>query len=205
MIENKETNLKSEKRRTKKEMEETVWAAFERLVIAEGFNSITLVKLAREAGIKPSGIYRRFGDMDDLFEQYARKNDFWLKKSISISPDLSPKENMIKMLTYLIDNLYDNEIMQRILLWVLTDTNKVTRQIALGRDIESHFLINYFSKGLQNSGLNINVVNAIIVSGIYYLIMYRKIAPFSTVDFSTEEGKEQMKQTVRDMVNRMID
>ena len=39
----KEKTIK--KRRTKKELEEIIWKTFERLVIKEGFNNVTLIKL----------------------------------------------------------------------------------------------------------------------------------------------------------------
>ena len=191
------------KRRKKKELEDIIWAAFERLVISEGFNGITLVKLAREAGVEPPVIYKRYTDLNDLFEQYAWKHDFWLNNSISIHPELTPKENMIKMLTDLIDNLYDNEIMQRILVWELNDTHKITRRMVMNREFENGFIIEYFNKAFKNSGLNVNIINSIFITGIYYLIIHKKISTFSSVDYNKEETKEQMKQTVRDMVERL--
>jgi len=203
-MENKATEPKFRKRRTKKELEEIIWAAFERLVIKGGFNSITLVKLANEAGVEPPVIYKRFENMDDLFEQYTKRKDFWLDKSASIDPGVSPKENQIKLLTDLIDNLYDNEIMQRLLLWGLNDTNKITRHIAMNREFENSFMIEYFNKAFKNSGLNINIANSILIAGIYYLILQRKVATFSSVDYNKEETKEQMKQTVRDMINKLF-
>ena len=203
-MENKITKPKSRKRRTKKELEEIIWAAFERLVIRGGFNSITLVKLAHEAGVEPPVIYNRFENMDDLFEQYAKRKDFWLDSSASIDLELSPKENQIKLLTDLIDNLYDNELMQRLLLWGLNDTNKITRLIAMNREFESSFIIEYFNKAFKNSGLNVNIANSILIAGIYYLIIQRKISTFSSVDYTKEETKEQMKQTIRDMANKLF-
>ena len=203
MAENEHT-ARSGKRRTKKELEEIIWATFERLVIKEGFNSVTLVKLAREAGVEPPVIYKRFKDMDDLFEQYAWSRDFWLNNSASINPELSPEENMIELLFNLIDYLYDDEIMQRILIWELNDTHKITRRMVMSREFENGFLVEYFNKELKKSGMNINIVSSILVTGIYYLILHKKISTFCSVDYNKEETKEQMKQTVRDMVNRIF-
>jgi AcrR family transcriptional regulator len=204
-MENKDTKPKSGKRRTKKELEEIIWAAFERLVIAEGFNNITLIKLAREAGVEPPVVYKRFKDMDALFEQYAWTHDYWLNHSVSIDPELSPKENLIKVLTNLIDNLYENEIMQRILLWELNDTHTITRRMVMSREFENAFMVDYVSNGLKNSGMNVNIINSILITGLYYLIIHRKISTFCMVNYNSEESKEQMKQTVRDMVNKIFD
>ena len=203
-MENNVAEPKPRKRRTKKEVEEIIWSAFERLVIKGGFNSITLIKLAREADVEPRVIYYRFEDETDLFEQYIRKNDFWLNNTASIDPKLSPKENAKKVFINLIDNLYDNEIMQRVLLWGLNDTHKITRQMAQLRDLENIPMIDYINDKMKTCGLNINITNALIISGIYYLIIQRKIATFCMVNFNREESKEELKKTVCEIVNRIF-
>jgi AcrR family transcriptional regulator len=202
-MENKVTGSKPRKRRKKKELEEIIWAAFERLVIADGFNGVTLVKLAREAKVEPPVIYKRFKNTDDLFEQYAGRYDFWLNESALISSGLSPAENFSKVLVDLIENLYSNEIMQRVLLWVLNDTSKASRRVAMNKEFENRSLMEYLSNGTKNSGLHANIINAIMLAGIYYLILHKKIAPVNTVDFDKEESKEQMKQAIREMINKI--
>ena len=194
----------TKKRRTKKELEEIIWNAFERLVIREGFNGITLIKLAREAGVEPPVIYNRFENEDDLFEQFFRKKDFWLNNAVNISPDLSPKENLTIIFTNLVDSLYDNEMMQRVLLWMLNDTHKTTRQLAMQREFENSFLIDYYNNAFKNCGVNTNVVVAVLLGGTYYLIMHKKISPVSTVNFNSENGKEELKKTMRDMINTIF-
>lgn len=194
-----------QKRRTKKELNEMIWTALERMIIKSGFNSITLVDLAREAGVEPPVIYNRFADLDDLFNQYAVSKDFWLNNSIQLAKDLNFKENCTKVYYELIDNLFDNEIMQRILLWELNDTHKITRRMAMSREFENSFLLTYLNTGVKKSKLNLNFVNAIIISGIYYLILHKNISTFSAIDFKLEDSKEQLKETVRIMVDRLFE
>ena len=75
--------------------------------------------------------------------------------------------------------------------------------MVMNREFENGFIIEYFNKAFKNSGLNVNIINSIFVTGIYYLIIHKKISTFSSVDYNKEETKEQMKQTVRDMVERL--
>ena len=192
------------KRRTKKELEEIIWTTFERLVIKEGFNNVTLIKLAREAGVEPPIIYKRFENEEDLFEQYFRKKDFWLNNTVTINRDLSPKENLANILTGLVDNLYDNEITQRVLLWMLNDTHKTTRQLAMRREFENGFLINYYNDAFKNCGVNTNVAVAVLLGGIYYIVLHKKISLVSTVNFNNDNGKEELKKTVYDMINKLF-
>ncbi|MDR1730147.1 MAG: hypothetical protein LBR52_05750 [Prevotellaceae bacterium] len=149
-------------------------------------------------------LYNRFENVDDLLKQYVKKNDFWLNRSIKIDQALTPKENLKKVLTDLVEELYENAIMQRILLWALNDTHLVTRFMILAREVENVQLIRYFDANLGNYGVHFNATHAMLISGIYYLILHKSISTFSTVDFSTEENKELMKQNVCDMIDKLF-
>ena len=203
-MKNKEFDQTTRNRRTKKELEHLIWDAFERLAIKDGFYSITLVKLAREADVEPPVIYKRFKDAEDLFEQYVQRNDFWLNRTIAIDPNLSPKECVVKVLTGLIDHMYDNEIMQRILLTVLNNTNETSRQIAANRERSNKHLIEYLHNGLKDYGVSADVIVAIMLGGIYYLVLHRKVGTVNMVDFNKEENKELMKKAIREMTNKIF-
>ncbi|GHT35795.1 transcriptional regulator [Bacteroidia bacterium] len=202
-METQEKNKTPRIRRGKKEIEKLIWDAFERLVIKDDFNGVTLIKLAREAGVEPPVIYSRFENEEDLFNQYVKKNDFWLNDKVQIDPALSQKENLKKILIDLINNLYENEIMQRILLWALNDTHKITRRLTYAREYENTWLIKYLNEGLGRSGIHFDTVHSILISGIYYLILHRNISTFSTVDFSTEEGKSLLLKTIPEMIDKI--
>jgi AcrR family transcriptional regulator len=202
-METQETKI-PRKRRKKKEIEKLIWDSFERLVIKDGFNGVTLIKLAREASVEPPIIYSRFDSEEDLFNQYAKRNDFWLNDEVQTDTALSPKENLKKVLTNLINNLYENEIMQRILLWALNDTHEITRRITRKREYNNAWLIRYLNEGMGKSGIHSDTVHAILISGIYYLILHRNISTFSTVDFSDEEGKNLLLKTIPEMIDRIF-
>jgi hypothetical protein len=191
-------------RRSKSELNETIWNSFEKMVVEHGFNGITIIGLAKEAGVEPPVLYNRFKNLDDLFEQYARRNDFWLNNEMQIDPELSIKENGEKIYLKLIEDLYENEIMQRILLWELNDTNKVTRRIAISREFENNITLAYMNSKLKNAGVNLNILNSMIISGIYFLTLHKKISTFSSINFNLEETKEQLKETVKYMINKLF-
>ena len=191
-------------RRKKKELDEAIWNALEKHIIENGFNDVTLIKLAQEAGVELPVIYNRFKNKDELIEQYVNRYDCWLNDLIQIEIGNTAKENFKKVLVDLINGLYDNEVMQRVLIWEINDTHKITRQIAVQRDFENIFLVDYLKDGLKKSGLNVNVVNALMIAGAYYLILHRKTAPFCSVNFNREEGKEELKKTVCEMMDKIF-
>jgi len=182
-------------RRTKKELEDRLWTTLEKQIIEKGVNNITITGLAKEAGFEPLVIYNRFKDLDELLENYVRRYDYWLKDVFKIRKDDTPQENLKRLLVSLINDLYDNEIMQRILLWELNDTHRITRRIAKIREIDNAELIEFFKQ------YDFNGVGAMMIAGIYYLIMHRKISTFCEIDYNSPQGKEIMIKTVENMVD----
>ena len=186
-------------RRKKKELDEAIWNALERIIIERGFNDITLAGLAHEAGVDPPVIYNRFDSIDELLEKYVRRYDYWLNDIISLKKGNTPKENFKKLLLDLINELYDNEIMQRILVWEMNDTHKITRRMALAREVDNSDLLQYFNEGLDNFDSNI----ALMISGIYYLILHRKISTFSNINYNTPQGKKNLIETVDRTIDKL--
>lgn len=187
------------KRRTKKELDEAIRTALERLIIKHGFNDITLVKLAQEAGVEPSVIYNRFDTIDELLEKYVRQYDYFLK-NIDFKKESTVKANVAKLFTNLINELYENDIMQRVLVWEMNDTHEITRLMAMRRELDNSDLIEHF-KGELN---NFKGISSMMIAGIYYLILHRKISTFSHVNYNSQEGKEFMIETVGYMVDKLF-
>jgi AcrR family transcriptional regulator len=196
----KKTNTKKRVRRTKKELETALWTTLEKQIIEKGFDNITILGLAEEAGFKTLVIYNRFNNIDELLEEYVRKYDYWLRDIIQLCAETPAKENFKKLIVDLINELYDNEIMQRVLLWGLNDTHRITRHLALSREADSAQLIEYYNGKLPN----FNGVSAVIIAGIYYLILQRRIATFCNTDYNSEQGKKIMIDTVEYMIDRLF-
>ena len=159
-----------------------------------------VLKLSQEAGVEPPVIYSRFKNIDELIEQYARKYDYWLNNIISLKEENTPKENLKKILVDLINELYNNEIMQRVLIWEMNDTHKITRRMAHSREIDSADLIEYYNRDLGD----VNGMMSLMISGIYYLILHRKISTFSTINYNTPQGRQILIETVENMVDKLL-
>ncbi len=186
-------------RRGKKELDETLWSALERLIIEQGFNNITFYQLAQEANVNPPVIYNRFEDVEELLERYVRKCDYWLNDIFKVNKELTCRENLKELLENLVNELYDNDIMQRIMLWELNDTHRITRLMSQSREVENSELIQYFSNKLEN----FEGISSLLISGIYFLILHRKVSTFSNVNYNTLQGKKIMIDTVKDMVDKL--
>ncbi|MDR1729075.1 MAG: TetR/AcrR family transcriptional regulator [Prevotellaceae bacterium] len=192
------------RRRTKIEVEKDIWDALERLIRKKNIHNITIVELAQEARVEPIVLYNRFKNLDELIEKYVRQYDYWLKDVAEINWNAEPKSEFKKMLTNFTKGLYESEIMQRMLVWELHNDSEVNRETAQMREMQSVQLFEHFNKQLQNGGSGFNAIIAVLVAGIYYLVLHRKISTFVFIDFDTEAGRQLLIDAVEEIVDFLI-
>lgn len=189
-------------RRTKVSVEKAVLDAVSSLIDEVGFSNITLKAIAQRAEIEASVFYRRYENLDQLFEDYTRKYDYWMGNLAEMMPsDLTEEEAFKWILTNLAKALYKNKGMQQLLIWELSDENPVTRRTARQREIINQSLLQTLEKHFEGTGVDINVITSIIISGVYYLILHQNISTFCNVDFSTKAGKDRLEATLNQLVS----
>ncbi|MDD4198487.1 MAG: TetR/AcrR family transcriptional regulator, partial [Paludibacter sp.] len=189
-------------RRTKKGVEQDVLDAVTSVIEEVGFTKVTLKEIIQRAKIEASVFYRRYNKLDDLFDDYTRKYDYWFGSvSIMIPKNLNDEEAFKWIIQNLAKELYKNKIMQKILIWELCDENPVTRRTAVQRETLNTSLIQLLEQRFAGSGLDINVLTALTISGVYYLILHQHISKFCDVDFSTREGKKRLDKSLDQLVS----
>lgn len=199
MTENNEK--KKRNRRSKLTIERDVLEAVSSLIEEMGFANVTLTAVAQRAKIEPTVFYRRYANLEELFDQYTHKYDYWLGNLAEMIPaDLSDEEVFKWLMRNLIQALYKNKGMQQLLIWELSDNNPVTRRTANLRELLNQSLIKLLEIRFQNSGIDMNVICALMISGIYYLVLHRDISTFCNVDFSVKKGKERFEESVDKLV-----
>ena len=192
MSEENETKRRS--RRTKIAIERDVLQAVGALIEEVGFNNVTLTGVAERARIEPAVFYRRYAILDELFDRYTHKYDYWLGGIAESMPkNLTEEESFKWIMQNLIQALLKNKGMQQLLIWELSDDNPITRRTARLREMLNEPLVRLLEYKFSGTNLDINVISAMIISGIYYLILHRKRSLFCDVDFNTKKGKERLK------------
>ncbi len=189
-------------RRTKKSVEKDVLDAVTSLIEDVGFNHVTLKEIAIRAQIEASVFYRRYSNLEDLFDEYTRNYDYWLGGIAAGMPkDLSDEAAFKWIMQNLAQALYQNKVMQKLLIWELCDDNPVTRRTALQRETLNQSLIQLMEQRFAGSGLDMNVLTALMISGIYYLILHQHISKFCNVDFSSKQGKARLIKSIDQLVS----
>ncbi len=198
MIENSEKSRR--KRRSKNTLEIDVLNAVTSLIEEVGFANVTLTAVAQRAQIEPSVFYRRYANLDELFDQYTHKFDYWFGNiAEQIPADLNDEDIYKWLMRSLINALYKNKGMQQLLIWELSDRNPITRRTANTREMINMALIRMLEARFEGTGIDMNVISAMMISGVYYLILHKDISSFCNVDFASKKGKERFEKTIDDL------
>lgn len=193
-------------RRTNAAIEKAVLNAVEELIQEIGFKNITLTGVAERAKIEPAVFYRRYASLDELFDKYTRKYDFWLGDlALQMPKDLSQRESFKWILLGLIRELYKNKVMQQLLVWELSDNNETTRRTSKLREKLNKPLVQLMEQQFSGSGIDINVISSMMIAGIYYLILHRKISTFCDVDYNTRIGKDRFNKGIEMVADIVFD
>lgn len=190
-------------RRSNEELEASIISALEKIIEEKGFTHLPVTSLISAAKIDPNAFYRRFNGMEALYETIAKKYDFWLNDSIDMSElsKYSDEEYLVKILTDLHKKLSSDKMMQKVLLWELSEENETTKHTAALRDILNQSLLSYYRNSLKESGLDTNAIFAIIIAGIYYLMLHRGIASFCDINFTSEDGARRLDNAIKQIIH----
>lgn len=169
-----------------------------RLVQKEGFCLLNISKLAKESQTDVNAILRCFGSFEGVLKSFLyqlecrynfRQKDRQETNSRSI-------EEYGDFLQQILDDLRFDYPAQQALRWETSDTTPLTNEFACNRELRDKQLIDRWKFLFDGSGLQMDVITAILVGGIRYIVLNRKHAPMYGVDFATREGMAQLKDTL---------
>ncbi|MDD2493704.1 MAG: TetR/AcrR family transcriptional regulator [Tissierellia bacterium] len=191
-------------RRTKFSLEKDFMDAVKSVIENEGFSKTTLAAISEKANIMPNVFYNRYNSLEELFNEYVKRYDYWLA-DITNTIDTNKIDDYAdlfqKILKGLIESLYPNRSMQQLLIWELAEENEITVRSARLREANAAELVNRFDEAykLINKKIDIRVVSALFISGIYYLILHKNRSTFCNIDFSKKEGKQLLLDNIEEL------
>lgn len=186
-------------RRTNLEVSRDLLDATASLIKEIGFSKITLAAIAQRANLNLSVIYRNYTNLDKLLEQYTHKFDFWLNDILDVE-ELKDNTDEYEIIDHIaakfVKLLAKDKEMQKLMIWELGEDNKSTKRSAQLRDIAVAKVIPLYEKQLSHLDINPRAVLAIIVAGMYFLILRGNRSTFASIDFSTKQGKQLLSETM---------
>lgn len=195
-------------RRTKVEIEVSLFEAADYIVGQFGFSGLTVTGLCQQAKIEPPVFYNRYKDIDDFIDIYVRNYDYWLRDTVKVNLDFhsaSPVENLTNLMNDLIDSLVSNIPMQKLIAWEINEINHITKRTAQGRDLTATQIIEYFINAFKYCNIRYDYSVSLIIGGLYYLIIHRNLGTFNFIDFKKKESIDGLKHTLRLIIEKIFD
>ncbi len=159
---------------------ERILAAVGSLLAREGFSSIGVNAVAREAGVDKVLIYRYFGGMEALLEAWGRTCTFG---SGSLSPagaatEMDAATRAETLLASYIRDLRANPEALEVTRWELVEDNALTRRLADVREAEGLAELRELGvPGVAAEKLDLAAVAAVLTAGTLHLALRARSAP----------------------------
>ena len=201
----KRKSAKRRVRRNKYKMRLDLLEAVRDVLKEKGFVNLNINNVAQMADVDRNAIYRHFGTFDNLLSQYMQSKNYlldWLDKVKDEEVD-----NHRVFLKQLINNQYDalnrNSEMQQLIVWELAELSLRTKTMAQHREILAEKWMKQFEEYFADSQIDINVVTAIIISGVYFLTIHKHHSNFFMIDFVKE--KERILKGIEQLIDVIFD
>jgi len=188
-------NRNSEKTRYK------IMNALEELITREGFTSVGVNAVAREAGVDKVLIYRYFGSMEGLLRTFADEKEF-CPRVADLLHDIPEDAPLHEVATHLVLEharaLQKSPLAQELACWELTEKNPLT--VLFGKEMENGAM-----KALADRGIipdeDIITLSVIVLCGLQYLILRgRNNNPMMNIDLSIPESAENVERVIAAMM-----
>lgn len=128
---------------------------------------------------------------------YTRKYDYWFSDVIdSIEKNQCTEKEFRSIIHGLFDDLNSNIIMQELLKWEICDENTITKRTAQMREFNTMPLVRRFQRVFAESDVKIGSLSALLIGGVYYLILHKKRSPFSGIDVNNCDGQEEIHYAI---------
>lgn len=184
-------------RRKKVDIEQSITNAAIQIIEKKGFSGLLVTELSRIAEITPQVFYNRYTDLDEFIGLFVKKFDYWYGDIVTSNKNIAdPKVKYEKLVSSLFDSLSQNKMMQQLLIWELSAKTDASRRTALLREFHTMPLSKEYGDLFSKSSVDIAAVSALIVGGLYYLVLHADLAPFSGIDVKSKEGKERVHNAI---------
>ncbi|WP_316747906.1 TetR/AcrR family transcriptional regulator [Pedobacter gandavensis] len=180
------------------------------IIKKKGYKGLGLNVVAKEAEVSKVLIYRYFGGLDQLVEAYVLKNDYWIAKAGEVKIETEGKtdrESLKELVVNLLKGHYEyfntHEEMRSIILWEVTEKNNILNSVCQLREEVGSLLIEKAEPLFAGSKKSIKAITAILVSGIYYMILHAKKneSTICGIDVNSKDGEQEIMESIEQIVD----
>lgn len=181
-------------RRSKGEIERDLSLAITEIITSQGFSKLTINNVSEAANVTKRVIYENYESFENLLKVYFVKNDFWTSFILAKIADkyTNYKDFFVGVLKEFFKAIDENPVFQCIIRWEVADPNDFVRSRAKNREISCADELQKNKKFFQQIGIDIEALYALLISGIYHLVLRKDISTFCNIDITNQEGKDRI-------------
>ena len=103
----------------------------------------------------------------------------------------------------LFDSLRNDSIMVELLRWEVAEGNHITERTSRLRELDCNSIADRYADALEKYEVDVVAISALIVAGVYFLILHKDRSTFAGIDINQPEGRERIAEAFRQL-SRMI-
>ncbi|MCG2616776.1 TetR/AcrR family transcriptional regulator [Terrimonas sp. NA20] len=178
------------------------------IVSESGFAALGINHIAEVAGLSKKMIYTYFGGLDELIDEYLKRQDFWQVTASRHSPKNSKdggqafsREMVLQHFNY----VHRNKEFQKILIWGLADGRPAFKQMAEKMEESGEKIFeNITDPFFGDKARKYRSIMAVIIAGSYYLNLHGSFngAPFCGIDLGSTEGRKEIEEALAFLVDQ---
>ncbi len=178
-----------------------------RVLERDGFRGLGINAVAKEAKVGKPLIYRYFGGMPQLLEEFGKDADFWLglddmlveadRETGGVHPE-SFSENLRLVLLIYARILRSRPLLQEVLASELTAPAELVKPLATARrDLARSALLDFMGDIKWPTDFDASATFAILLAGVQYLVLRGRVAEhYWGVPLKTDEDWERFERAV---------
>jgi AcrR family transcriptional regulator len=185
--------LKPQRPRDRQATRERVLEAVGRLLAREGFGSLGVNAVAREAGVDKVLIYRYFGGLEALLEAWGRTTILGAAdrdRADAAGAPSSPADRAEAFLSAYVRDLRENPEALEVMRLELVEDNALTRRLAEVREAEGFAELRALGvPKARAAAVDLPAVAAVLTAGLIHLALRARSAPeWLGIPLRTDEG-----------------
>jgi AcrR family transcriptional regulator len=171
----------------------------------KGYINLNINNVAQMADVDRNAIYRHFGSFDNLLSQYFESKDYWLD-SLEKVQDVQIEDFKVflkQMLLEQYETINKNVELQQLMVWELSELSLRTKTIAQQREKMAEKLLRQFEDHFRESNIDFNFISAVMIAGIYYMVIHKRHSTFCGVDCLKE--RERITRGIDQMIDMLFE
>lgn len=183
------------------------------IIKTKGYTGLTATNISKAAGLSRRLITIYFESVESLIETYIRNKNYWAEASgyvnemIEKNQGESTRQLLDILLQNQLDHFYEDEEMQKIVLWQISQKNQIINTVSEDRERLGSSFFKLADKELYGKDIDLRAVASLLFAGIYYMVLNAKSTDslFCEIDINKPENMTRIKKAISLILEKTYD